>query len=718
MSLSAQIAVGFALGVATGLFFGEDVGFLEVLGDAFIKLLQMTVLPYVVISLIAGLGRLSMRQARALALRVGTILLCLWGVTLALLAVMPLAFPEWKTANFFSTSIAHAPAQIDLLNLYIPSNPFRSMAEGVVPAVVLFSIALGVALIGMEGGQRLVDALGVLGDALTRIASFVVRLTPIGVFAITASAAGTMTVEEFEKVQVFLVCYVAFTLLLSFWILPGLVTILTPLRYREVMSVSRDALFTAFATSSLFVVLPMLAEGCKQLLEKHRLTAADEISEVDVVVPVSYSFPHVAKVLTISFILFAGWYSDSPVEFGEYPKLFTTGLVTLFGSVNVAVPFMLDLMRIPSDMYQLFVATSVVNSRFGTLLSAVHVLVLTLLGTCAMAGALRVQWVRLLRFSLASLALTGILVVGINRGFERFVDTTYEKDQLVTGLRLLVEPVPTVVHETSPDPEVPPTPGGALGGSRIEQIRQRGALRACYLPNLLPLAYTNSKGELVGYSVELAHRLARSLGVGVEFFPLYNPAQSIALLRSHCDLQISAAVSVGLAHPGKLQFSQPYLDLTLALIVEDHRRREFRDRHAVSEREGLRIGAPTDYYAQRAQHYFPKAEVIRVAPAAQFDDDTAIELDALLHSAEIGAAWSLLHPEYTVVVPQPPLEAVPMAFSFSPDAGDLPELLDNWITVKRADGTLQALYDHWILGKDSEAQGPRWSVLRDVLGRE
>jgi len=44
--------------------------------------------------------------------------------------------------------------------------------------------------------------------------------------------------------------------------------------------------------------------------------------------------------------------------------------------------------------------------------------------------------------------------------------------------------------------------------------------------------------------------------------------------------------------------------------------------------------------------------------------------------------------------------------------------LGTWFELKRKDETIQALYDHWILGRDARAKRPRWSVLRDVLGWE
>ena len=65
LSLSTQVLIGLALGVASGVFFGELLAFLGVIGDAFILLLQMTVLPYVMVSLIVGLGRLTQRRVQA-----------------------------------------------------------------------------------------------------------------------------------------------------------------------------------------------------------------------------------------------------------------------------------------------------------------------------------------------------------------------------------------------------------------------------------------------------------------------------------------------------------------------------------------------------------------------------------------------------------------------------------------------------------------------------
>ena len=64
ISLSTRVLIGVFAGIALGFAFGEHVAWLSVVGDVFIGLLQMTVLPYIMISLFVNIGRLSMDKAK------------------------------------------------------------------------------------------------------------------------------------------------------------------------------------------------------------------------------------------------------------------------------------------------------------------------------------------------------------------------------------------------------------------------------------------------------------------------------------------------------------------------------------------------------------------------------------------------------------------------------------------------------------------------------
>ena len=76
---------------------------------------------------------------------------------------------------------------------------------------------------------------------------------------------------------------------------------------------------------------------------------------------------------------------------------------------------------------------------------------------------------------------------------------------------------------------------------------------------------------------------------------------------------------------------------------------------------------------------------------------------------------TMLHPEFSVVVPAPDVIKAPLAYPVAHHDADFAQFLNMWIEFKRRDGTLAALTDHWIYGKQAVASAPRWSVIRDVL---
>src|SRR5688572_30450481 len=129
--------VGLVAGIATGLFLGDEARIFATAADAFVKLLQMAVLPYVTVSIVASVGALSVDDLRRLGTRGALVLAAIWAVALALAFLMPMTFPPAQSASFFSTTLLERPAEINLVDLYIPANPFFAMANSIVPAVVL-----------------------------------------------------------------------------------------------------------------------------------------------------------------------------------------------------------------------------------------------------------------------------------------------------------------------------------------------------------------------------------------------------------------------------------------------------------------------------------------------------------------------------------------------------------------------------------------------------
>lgn len=132
-NLSAQIMIGLALGIAVGLFLGDLAGVLEPVADIYIRLVQMTVLPYLVITLVVSLGGLDARRARQLALAGGALLLLFWTLTLAVIGLLPAALPHFHSGAFFSYALVEPRQTLALIDTLVPANPFNALAHAVVP---------------------------------------------------------------------------------------------------------------------------------------------------------------------------------------------------------------------------------------------------------------------------------------------------------------------------------------------------------------------------------------------------------------------------------------------------------------------------------------------------------------------------------------------------------------------------------------------------------
>jgi ABC-type amino acid transport substrate-binding protein len=391
-----------------------------------------------------------------------------------------------------------------------------------------------------------------------------------------------------------------------------------------------------------------------------------------------------------------------------------SGLVTLFGSTSGAIPFLLDLFRVPADTFQLYLATGVVNARVGSLVAAMHMVAVALLGTCAVIGALRWRLARIAPFAAATVAVTIVAVGGARVMAATLLRQPPSNADVLD--RLQVTRLAKEVVTRRPPPPV----AGRPAVSRLEAIATAQVLRVGYLADALPFAYFNADQALVGLDIALMHHLARELGVGLHFLPvvrtaLEQPDGVAAQLQSgDCDIVVGG-MAVTVTRARLLQLSQAYLSETLGFVVRDERRRQFESWPAIRARGELTIAAPAvPYYMDTLQQRLPAARLVPIETAAKiFDSDNGI--DAIAMPAERGSAWTLRYPKYSVVVPAPDLIKVPLVFAVPPDEPELAALVNTWIDLKRSDGTIQALYDYWILGRAAASAPPRWSIIRDVL---
>ncbi|MHC4211927.1 MAG: cation:dicarboxylate symporter family transporter [Planctomycetota bacterium] len=712
MSLSTKIILALVLGIAVGLFLGEKVEFLHFGAEAFILLLQMSVLPYIVVSLIAGLGGLTIKQAKTLASKGGLILLLLWGLTIGVVLLTPLAFPVQKTASFFSTTMIQELESVDFLRLYIPANPFNSLANTTVPAVVFFSVAMGLALMVTENKSKVIDGLKIIKAAIARIIQYVVKLSPLGIFAIAGHAAGTMGFQELKSLEVYAILFIVFALVMAFWVLPGLVTVLTPIGYSSIIRQAKGTLATAFLTGNLLIVLPLLIQKGEDILKEFSLAESGSKSKLDVIVSTSFNFPSAGKLILLMFIPFAGWFVGSELSVTDYPVFSFMGLCTFFGSVNVAVPFLFNIFHIPADMFQMFISMSVVHSRFTTMVGAMHILVLGLLVTCAINGTMKISGKRLFRYVLVSVFVLTVTLGGSRYFFSNVFTSEYTKDKILAQMQLQSAPVNAIVHKAMPE---------ALGSedadiSRLQHIQKRGLLRIGYLRDSLPYAYKNAAGDLVGFDIDMSYQLATDLGVNLEFIQLDRQSVGERINNNYCDILMSGFV-ITPRRAAQLSITDSYMNETLAFVVKDYRRKAFRNVNILQRQRGIKIGLYKGTFNQeKIQKILPNVEIVQFNTADEFfEGNLGNELDGVIVTAERGSAWCLRYPEYSVAIPRPDIMSIPLSYVVPEGDQKMLKFMNTWIDLKKKDKTVEKLYNYWILGHEAEKKQPRWCIIRNVL---
>ncbi len=715
--LSTRIFIGLALGIMCGFFFGELCAPLGFVGKIFVELLQMGALPYMVVSLVHGVASLSTEDAKLIATKGLAIMVLFWGLALLVIFGFSFSFPPSTSSSFFAVAVPSHADKISWLDYYIPSNIFRSLSDNLIPAVVFFSVFLGVSLLKVKDRQPLLDTLSALSQSLNKMMETILKTAPAGVFALTAAAVGTISVEELQRLQVYFVCYLMISGILVFWVLPALVTCFTSFTFRDVLQYSKDALVLGFSTGNNFIILAVIADRLKELFQKHADREEKLGNVVDSLVPLAYSFPNMGKLIEISFILFVAWYLNTSVGFAKQLELGFLGVMSLFGSPKVGIPFLLDYMELPSSYFDLYLMSDVFTRRFNVLLQTMSMFALTLIVSFvsinrAVVSLSRILWVicftAILLFS--SITLTKMVL-------SKTVVENYREYRILMNMEIRNQSLARIFMDPLISPESVPSPSGS-GKGIMDRIRDRGRLRIGFDDEALPFSFFNARGHLVGFDIYFAHRLAKNMDVSIDFIHLDRSQVKEFLERGICDIVMSA-FPIRLDELGQINFTRPYMEMKSAFIVKDHRKEDFRKLSDIKSMKDLKIAVTPENSREERRlisSVLPNARIVELKNKKAFFETEDVA-DALLTTDKIGKAWALLYPVYGVEVPTPNLFVYELAYCIPITSGDDKFLnyLNHWLSLEKTKGELGRQFDYWILGNTPERKVPRWSIIRNVL---
>ncbi len=211
LSLGVKILLFMVLGIVAGILAGERAEVVQPLGDLFIRLLMMAVIPLVFFNLLAGIT--SLADPRSLGRVGGKIVAYYLTTTVAALTLGLTAMHFFKPGNGMQlreevdAEFGQVPEVANVFINLIPRNIFESFASGQVAQVVVFAIFLGIATLFLPEEPRgvLRRAFGALAEVLRKVVGIVMYFAPIGIGALAAATVGRYGAAIFGPLALFIV---------------------------------------------------------------------------------------------------------------------------------------------------------------------------------------------------------------------------------------------------------------------------------------------------------------------------------------------------------------------------------------------------------------------------------------------------------------------------------------------------------------------------------
>jgi proton glutamate symport protein len=263
--LGARVLIGLVVGAVLGFAAPSFSEHLKVIGDGFIRLITMSIVPLIFPLIVVSIAR--MESAKTVG-KLATKTLLYFEVVTTILLVLTLgaAFVSGlgKGVNLGSLSPANANGiqkTVDLRSLFldiIPNNVFEALSKGDLLAILFFAVFLGLALTKIgDKAKPVIAMLDGLADAMFQVITWVVALTPVAVVAFVAYNTAHYGWGLVLKLALFVAVFYGAVVIVFLVVFP-IIAVVFHIPYLAMMRAVGDLVFLSFVTRSSEVVLAPL----------------------------------------------------------------------------------------------------------------------------------------------------------------------------------------------------------------------------------------------------------------------------------------------------------------------------------------------------------------------------------------------------------------------------------------------------------------------------
>lgn len=261
-----KVLLGLFLGIAVGLIVKREILFLKLLGNIFIGLLKMLVSLIVFASVVPGICHIhDPKKLGRIGLKTLAYYLCTTVVAITFGLVCSFILEPGAGLSLTRLSIPVASTNYSFLTFItslIPVSPIASFTEGNILQIIVFSMFFAYAIIlSGEKGKPVLQVIESLAEIMYSLAHFIMKFVPYGVFALMATAVGSIGLKVVFPLIKFLIANYIACFLQIFLIFSGSIRYLAKLDVIPFFKGMKNAIILAFTTSSSSATLPV-SLGC------------------------------------------------------------------------------------------------------------------------------------------------------------------------------------------------------------------------------------------------------------------------------------------------------------------------------------------------------------------------------------------------------------------------------------------------------------------------
>jgi Na+/H+-dicarboxylate symporter len=702
-SFAVWTITAIAAGILCGLVFGPRCVVLNPLGDIFLRAYSLALLPYLIFEITGVFGGMRRESLLALLKNGGFAILGTMGLGATAVTLLPLMLPHLLSSPLFDPKVLEVIPSPSLIETFLPSNIFSAMSTGNVPAVIFFSILVGIVLQNMKNREPILNLILPLRQLFNEIFGIVAKkVAPFGIFAITASAIGSAQGADLQRVLGLFAMMVVGFIVLGLIVLPGILSSLTHYKPSQIWSALRDPLIIVGATGNIMLAMPMMIEGLKRVLVDEASVEDQgkaDFQSVEALVPICFTMFGIGRHLLMVIMPFLAWFHDTPMATWEILRNVPSIFASAFGGGQAALLIELPRLGLPVNLISIYLINAQWLLRISEPLSLVSTITVAFLLFASMTGRLIFRPVRMIAFGGVATGVAIILGMTCQHLLALSLQGYSNSRQIILSRESCVEvPKPTILSKENIPAPAPVT---------LAEIQKRGVLRAGVRPDSVPWVYRNQKGDLVGYDIDLLASLAAAMKVRLELVEGEPSELRKWISEQSVDCAAGGLHSTGLAAMSGL-FTIRYEKVTLAVLVSDEAVGRIQDMIREENSAPFRLATHGRQETSTALHSSIELSLsgngkhksisfLPIQETGEFLAGRDVKFDALLTSAEGGSAFAVIHPETTMLPIFGRDLSADMVLVFPKSDEALLGFVSDWILENQNLDLLDRLRRHWIL---------------------